>query len=121
MSGFGGLGMGLGDLARLSNARTRSISPENPTGEKGRGGMATDGTGAAAAADLGPGWKVSPSIVVQPGERATLADIRGSGALQHLWITTHRDHWRSLLLRFHWDEDPRPAVEVPLGDFFCNG
>src|SRR5436190_10268643 len=42
-----GLGFGLGDIARLSHARTRSISPENPTGDKGRGGAATEGTGAA--------------------------------------------------------------------------
>ena len=31
---------GLGGLSRLSRADTRSISAENPTGEKGRGGMA---------------------------------------------------------------------------------
>ena len=29
---FNGLGMHLGNLARLSNAQTRSISAENPTG-----------------------------------------------------------------------------------------
>ena len=34
-------GGGLGDLARLSHAKSRSISPENFTGEKGKGGMAT--------------------------------------------------------------------------------
>ena len=52
MPGFNGLGMNLGNLSRLSPARTRSISPENFTGEKGKAGMATDGTGAAAARDL---------------------------------------------------------------------
>ena len=31
------LSTGLGDLARLSHAKTRSISPENFTGEKGQG------------------------------------------------------------------------------------
>ncbi len=41
MSAFNGLGMGLGNLSYLSTAQTRSISPENHTGEKGRGGMAT--------------------------------------------------------------------------------
>jgi len=121
MSEFNGLGMGLGNLSYLSTAQTRSISPENPTGEKGRGGMATVGTGAQPARDLGQGWKISPSIAIQPGATATLADITGSGAIQHIWLTTHPQHWRHLLLRMYWENDARPAVEVPLGDFFCNG
>ncbi len=121
MSGFDGLGPGLGNLARLSVARTRSISPENFTGEKGRGGMATEGTGAGAARDLGQGWKVSPSIHIPPKSTATLAEIDSMGAIQHIWLTTHPRNWRSLLFRFYWDGDQRPAVEVPVGDFFCNG
>jgi hypothetical protein len=112
---------GIGGLSRLSGAQTRSISAENPTGEKGKGGMATEGTGAAAARDLGQGWKVSPSIGIAPGEAATLADIKGEGLIQHLWLTTHVRNWRRLLLRFYWEEDESPAVEVPVGDFFCNG
>ena len=36
---FNGLGMSLGSLPRFSRAQTRSISPENFTGEKGKGGM----------------------------------------------------------------------------------
>ncbi len=121
MDGFSGLGMGLGTLSRLSTAQTRSISAENPTGEPGRGGMATTGTGAHAARDLGPGWKLSPSIVIPAGATATLAAITGAGAIQHLWLTTHPRHWRQLVLRLHWEDDPQPAVAVPLGDFFCQG
>ena len=121
MQEFNGLGMGLGNLSRLSAARTRSISAENPRGEKGRGGMADEGTGAAAARDLGRGWKVSPSIAIPPRATATLAEIDGAGAIQHLWLTTHPRHWRRLLLRCYWDGDARPAVEAPLGDFFCQG
>ena len=63
---FNGLGLNLGNLSRLSRARTRSISPENFSGEKGMGGMATEGTGSHAARDLGRGWKISPSIEIQP-------------------------------------------------------
>jgi len=121
MSAFNGLGVGLGNLSYLSAAQTRSISAENPTGEKGRGGMATVGTGAQPARDLGQGWKISPSIAIQPGATVTLADITGSGAIQHIWLTTHPQHWRHLLLRMYWEDDTRPAVEVPLGDFFCQG
>lgn len=58
---FNGLGMNLGNLSRLSRAKTRPISPENFTGEKGKGGMATMGTGERPSRDLGQGWKVSPS------------------------------------------------------------
>jgi hypothetical protein len=54
--GYNGLGLSLGTLSRLSKAKTRSISPENFTGEKGKGGMATEGTGAARSRDLGRGW-----------------------------------------------------------------
>ena len=52
-------GSGIMDgVSRLSDLESRSICAENPTGEKGRGGMATEGTGANAARDLGRGWKV---------------------------------------------------------------
>ena len=37
---FNGLDMNMGNLSRLSNAQSRSISPENFTGEKGKGAMA---------------------------------------------------------------------------------
>ena len=42
MTSYNGLGANLSNLYRLSSAKTRSISPENFTGEKGRGGMATE-------------------------------------------------------------------------------
>ena len=43
---FNGLGLGLGNLSRLSKAQTRSISPENFTGEKGKAGMSDRRPGA---------------------------------------------------------------------------
>ena len=118
---FSGLGVHLGNLARLSDAETRSISAENPTGAKGRGGMATEGTGAAYAHELGPGWKIAPSIHIPSGATVTLADIEGPGAIQHIWLTAHPRHWRQLVLRCYWDGEEAPSVETPLGDFFCNG
>src|SRR5260370_25089403 len=95
MDGFNGIG----SLSHLSAAQTRSISAENVRGEKGGGGMATQGTGAHAARDLGRGWKVSPSIAIPPGATATLAEIVGTGVIQHIWLTTHNRHWRPLFLR----------------------
>jgi len=118
---FNGLGMSMGNLARLSNAQTRSISAENFTGEKGKGGMATEGTGAICARELGKGWKVSPSINIAPASTAVLADIEGAGAIQHIWLTVAPEHWRKLIFRCYWDDEPTPSVETPLGDFFCQG
>ena len=118
---FNGLGMSLGSLSRLSDAQTRSISPENFSGAKGEGGKATEGTGANAARELGRGWKVSPSILVPGHHTVTLADIEGPGAIQHIWLTVHPSAWRTLVLRVYWDDEEIPSVEVPLGDFFCCG
>ncbi|MBN1285841.1 MAG: DUF2961 domain-containing protein [Anaerolineae bacterium] len=118
---FNGLGMYLGNLARLSNAESRSISAENFTGEKGKGGMATDGTGAVPSRELGPGWKISPSINIAGNSTVTLADIDGPGAILHMWMTVHYRVWRQLVLRCYWDNEAEPSIEVPLGDFFCNG
>ena len=57
-----GLNANLANLYQVSKAESRSISPENFSGEKGKGGMATNGTGKYAAGKLGQGWKVSPPL-----------------------------------------------------------
>jgi hypothetical protein len=120
-SDFNGLGMHLGNLSRLSSAVTRSISAENPAGAKGQGGMAVEGTGAVVARELGQGWKISPSIHIGGESTVLLADIDGPGAIQHIWLTVNPLAWRQLVLRMYWDGEETPSVEVPLGDFFCNG
>lgn len=108
-------------LSRLSNAQTRSISAENPTGEKGRGGMEKPGGNTHPSRELGQGWKVRPCIDITPQELVTLADVKGPGTIQHIWITVHPSAWRKLVLRFYWDGETAPSVEAPLGDFFCSG
>jgi hypothetical protein len=117
---FDGLTVDLGSLFRLSGARTRSISPENFTGAKGQGGMATEGTGQEAARDLGQKWKISPSVRVEAGKTFTLAEITGPGAIQHIWMTP-TGTWRYSILRFYWDGETTPSIEVPVGDFFASG
>jgi hypothetical protein len=113
MGEFNGLGMGLGTLSRLSAAHTRSISAENQTGEPGLGGMATEGTRAIPSRELGRGWKVSPSIEIAGRETVTLADVEGSGAVQHIWLTVLPRHWRSLGWRIWWDDEERLGRGVP--------
>lgn len=121
MGNFNGLDMGLGTLSRISTAKTRSISAENMSGEKGKGGMAVEGTGADCARELGQGWKISPSVNIQGESTFTLAEITGSGAIQHIWLTCFPAGWRNLIMRMYWDDELLPSVEAPLGDFFCNG
>src|ERR1035441_4484889 len=90
---FVGLQPGLGTLPLLGQGRTRSISAENPTGEKGKGGMAIPNpsepkpaASARAADDLGQGWKVRPFIRLNAHETATLMDVAGPGRIQHNWV-----------------------------------
>jgi hypothetical protein len=112
----------LGGLARLSNAQTRSISPENPTGAKGEAARATleNGTAAHAARELGQGWKVNPFIDIKPGRTKTLAEIDGPGAIRQIWMTP-TGNWRKVILKIYWDGAKKPAVKAPVADFFAVG
>jgi len=125
---FNGLEMNMGNLYRTSDAKTRSISPENFTGGKGKGGMADPAdkskpnvaTAADAARDLGQGWKINPSVDIKPGQTFTLAEMEGPGAIQHIWMTP-TGNWRFSILRIYWDDEQEPSVECPVGDFFGQG
>jgi hypothetical protein len=111
----------LNNLYMLSDAETRSISAENPTGEKG-GGAKEVPVEHHPSGQLGKGWKVRPCLRgIEPGTITTLADIDGPGVIQHIWITCDAKYYRETILRFYWDGEETPSVEVPLGDFFANG
>jgi hypothetical protein len=117
---FNGLGLNMGNLSRLSKAQTRSISPENFSGEKGKAGMSVDGPAMKAARDLGQGWKVSPYVRIQPKETFVMADVKAEGAIQQIWLTP-AGNWRFAIIRFYWDGETEPSVECPVGDFFACG
>ncbi|MGD0782551.1 MAG: glycoside hydrolase family 172 protein [Candidatus Aminicenantales bacterium] len=118
---FAGLGLGLSTLSRLSHAQTRSISPENLTGEKGQAAMSTNGPAMSSARDLGQGWKISPYVTLKPKEIFVMADVKNQqGAIQQIWCTPSGD-LRCAILRFYWDGETEPSVECPLGDFFACG
>ena len=110
----------MGTISCLSNAQTRSLCPENLSGEKGKGGMALEGTGAKSARDLGQGWKVSPYVVIPAGQSFEIANISGPGAIQQIWMTP-TGNWRFSILRIYWDNQEQPSVECPIGDFFACG
>lgn len=126
---FDGLDMNMGNLSRLSDAKTRSISPENFSGEKGKGGMADPvknkgqrnvANAANEARDLGTGWKVNPFIIINGGETFTIAEMEGPGAVQHIWMTP-TGNWQFSIIRFYWDGEETPSVEAPIGAFFGMG
>ncbi len=113
----------LSNLYMIRDAVSRSISPENFTGEKGKGGMATEGTGARAARDLGQKWKVSPSVNIPAGETFVAADVKeGEGSIRHIWATLGGCILanRLLVLRIYWDGAEFPSIECPIGDFFAS-
>ena len=110
----------LHNLTLKKDIRTFSISAENLTGEKGKGGMAIDGSAAYNARELGQGWKVNPYLVVKPGENKVLADVKGQGAIKHIWIVDSSPAGRLSMLRIYFDGAEKPSVYAPLYDFFLN-
>lgn len=111
----------LNQIPFARHGRSRAVNAENPTGEKGRGGM--------AQSVLGPSRKGSPCLKdIAPGETVTLADVAGPGVITHIWMTVDAKTsdadcfvLRDLVLRMYWDDEETPSVETPLGDFFCCG
>ncbi len=71
--------------------------------------------------DPNSNWDNKP---LPPGETMVLADLKGAGAITHMWITIDAKEYawpRLLRLRIHWDGSPFPSVDAPLGDFFGTG
>ena len=98
---FDGMEMDLGTLSRLSNAKTCYLtSPVAPISENDK------------TPKLG--------IAIQPGEIREIASVDGPGAIQHLWMHP-TGSWRFLTLRIYWDQEEKPSIETPIGDFFGQG
>jgi hypothetical protein len=120
-----GIEVRMDQLFRVADAETRSISAENPRGEKAGGAQACpddDPSCTPAARKLGKGWKVRPCLRGLEGHSAaTLADITGPGVVQHVWCTLAPQFLRALALRVTYDDLTEPSIHVPLGDFFANG
>ncbi len=61
---------------------------------------------------------------VPPGATHVLADVRGAGIIEHIWLTTRcysEKYLRKLVLEMYWDDSDTPSVRAPLGDFFGVG
>lgn len=118
---FQGMLNGMSDLTMLSDAVSRSISPENITGEPGKGGMCEieNGTAGDSAKDLGKGWKVNPFLRLDAGATVEIANISGPGIIHHIWMAP-TGKWRDVIIRFYWEGQEHPSVECPVGDFFAS-
>ena len=95
------------------NTKTRWISPENPTGEKGKGGLTNKGA------------KGNAFYIIQPGATKTLMDVTGAGIVQRMWmsgtIAKNAEQRRAVIINMFWDDAAKPAVSSPIGDFFGVG
>ena len=105
----------LGGLPLYSSSlESRAITAENQSGAKGQGGKELNGRKGAPCL-----WNFKKDQIY------TFAEIEGPGVIRHIWITvlnndpnTGPNKMRNLILRFYWDDQKTPSVEVPLGDFF---
>lgn len=62
----------------------------------------------------GDAWRI------EAGETKVLADIKGPGCINHIWMTQGAGY-RDVLIRIFWDDEENPSVLCPLGDFFGLG
>lgn len=95
-----------------ANTETRWASFENPTASKGAGGKENKHA------------KGHPSEVLRPGESSVMLNVTGAGVIQRIWLTVNQRSpflLRALKIEMYWDNSPKPAVSVPLGDFFGTG
>ena len=63
-------------------------------------------------------------VVVPPKETKVIADIKGSGMIKHIWLTTRcyePQYLRKIVIEMYWDGEENPSVRAPLGDFFGIG
>jgi hypothetical protein len=90
---------------------TRWYTFENQTGEKGQGGKSRFTR------------KGAPCTAIAKGGTLVLADIKGSGTIRRIWMTPgprDADMLRGCKIEMFWDGSKTPAVQAPLGDFFCH-
>ncbi|HEY3781198.1 MAG TPA: DUF2961 domain-containing protein [Fimbriimonadaceae bacterium] len=101
------------DLFRIPDiGKPRWYSFENRTGGKGTAGSTNKGA-------KGDAWEPIPA-----GKSQELMNVDGPGVLRRMWLTLrpwNQKMLRSLVLEIYWDHSTKPAVEVPVGDFFGNG
>lgn len=92
--------------------QTRWYTFENQDGSKGGGGKTRFGR------------KGAPATAIPNGQSLVIADIQGSGTVRRIWMTLWQrtpEALRGMKIEMYWDGATTPAVQAPLGDFFCHG
>lgn len=99
--------------APAPTTHTRWISPENPKGEK------------AAAGSTNKAAKGAAFVNVLASEKLVMMDIKGAGIINRMWISgtipRSEEQRRMIKIEMYWDGSTKPAVSVPIGDFFGLG
>jgi len=96
--------------------QTLWLTGENPQGIKGGAGKTRFGR------------KGAPVQGIPAGGQLVLADIKTSGTIRRIWCTITSFivpeqipvALRGLKIEMYWDGAKTPAVQAPLGDFFCH-
>jgi hypothetical protein len=63
-------------------------------------------------------------IFIGPGKKIDILDVEGPGMIVRIYFNVEsRDPYflRRIVIRMFWDNEEKPSVEVPLGDFFGCG
>lgn len=115
----------LKNLPYMLGVKSRMISAENPTGEKGKGCMEVPNPLNKnlhwSKFSLGKGWKVRPFIRINAKELVTIAEMDGPAIIKSIFLTSDKDSFSDLIIRIYWDFEDCPSVESPVGAFFCMG
>lgn len=93
-----------------ANVQSVWVSPENPTGEKGKGGLTNKGA------------KGNAFFIIAPNETKSILDIKGAGIINRMWLSgtigINAEQRRAVRIDMYWDGAKKPAVSAPIGDFF---
>jgi hypothetical protein len=93
-----------------AGVQTVWVSPENPTGEKGKGALTNKGE------------KGNAFYIIAPGETKSILDIKGAGIINRMWLSgtigVNPEQRRAVRIDMYWDGAKKPAVSAPIGDFF---
>jgi len=96
--------------APAPGTNTRWVSPENPLGEKGKGGLTNKGA------------KGNAFYIIAAGEKKVIFDVKGAGIINRMWLSgtigTNAEQRRAVRIDMYWDGANKPAVSAPIGDFF---
>ncbi len=105
----------IGELFKAppQSVKSRWVSPENPTGEKGKGGLTNRGA------------KGNAFFIIPPGEKKIIFNIKGAGIINRMWLSgtigVNGLQRRAVRIDMYWDGAKKPAVSAPVGDFFGIG